>query len=147
MYLVVFLRRLQPKQSSPIKQFSLSKTISKEVNMTANTAAIAFFLFLLTLSIYPFLVLFQGDFRVHFAFGLFLVKRLQFSFGTFSNIQQGNALAFTATYTLIFVNVLTSSNTSFTFLKFFVFLLLKVNWRGGEDSFTNSLRCATMQSF
>ena len=48
MYLVVFLRRLQPKQSSPIK----------EVNMTANTAAIALFLFLLALSIYPSLILF-----------------------------------------------------------------------------------------
>ena len=55
-YLVGFLRKLQPKQSSPIKQFSLSKTISKEVNMTANTAAIAFFsfssLFLFILSLF-----------------------------------------------------------------------------------------------
>ena len=40
----------------------------------------------------------------------FSVKRLQFSFGTFSNIQQDNALAFAATFTLIFVNVSTSSN-------------------------------------
>ena len=40
--------------------FSFKKFSSpKEVNITANTAAIAFFfLFLLTLSIFPFLVLF-----------------------------------------------------------------------------------------
>ena len=89
---------------------------------------------------------FLGGFSGSFCFWSFSCQKTK-TFGTFSNIQQGNALAFTATYTLIFVNVLTSSNTSFTFLKFFVFLLLKVNWRGGEDSFTNSLRCTTMQSF
>ena len=128
--------------------------MSKEVNIKTKTAATAFFFFssfLFPRSFYfPFPRSFLAGFSGLFCLRLlvfFAVKRLQFSFGTFSNIQQGNALAFTATYTLIFVNVLTSSNTSFTFLKFFVFLLLKVNWRGGEDSFTNSLRCTTMQSF
>ena len=58
-----------------------------------------------------------------------------------------NALAFTVTFTLIFVNVPTSSSICFTFLKLFVFFLLEVNRRGEEDSFTNSLRCTTMQSF
>ena len=71
----------------------------------------------------------------------FSVKRLQFSFGTFSNVQQDNALAFKVTYTLIFVNVTASFKyTSFTFSKLFIFFLLKVNWGGGDDSFTNSLR-------
>ena len=96
---------------------------------------------------------FLGGFLGSFCLRLlvfFSVKRLQFSFGTFSKIQQVNALAFTITYTLIFVNVTNILKyTSFTFLKLFIFFLLKVNWRGGEDSFTNSLQCtttATMQS-
>ena len=44
------------------------------------------------------------------AFGLFRSQKTAFSFGTFSNIQQDNALAFAVTFTLIFVNVSTSSN-------------------------------------
>ena len=64
---------------------------------------------------------------------LFSVKRLQFSFGTFSKIQQDNALAFTITYTLIFVNVPSSSNIPVSlFLKLFVFFLLKVNGEEGR---------------
>ena len=52
-----------------------------------------------------------------------------------------NFLAF-VTYTLIFVNLPTSSNIqhslfwSFSFFSFF----LKVNWSGGENTFTNFLR-------
>ena len=34
---------MKAKQSSPIKQFSIAQTISKEINITANTAAITFF--------------------------------------------------------------------------------------------------------
>ena len=51
----------------------------------------------------------------------FSVKRLQFSFGTFSKIQQDNALAFTVTYTLIFVNVPTSSNIQVSLFRSFSF--------------------------
>ena len=95
--------------------------------------------------------LFLGGFSGSFCLRLlvfFSVKRLQFLFGTFSNIQQDNALAFTVTYTLIFVNVSTSSNIQVSlFWSFSFFFLLKVKWRGGEDSFTNSLLCTTMQSF
>ena len=71
----------------------------------------------------------------------FSVKRLQFSFGTFSKIQQDNAVVFTVTYTLILINVPTShilKYTSFIFLKLFFYFFLKVNWRGGKDGFTNS---------
>ena len=64
----------------------------------------------------------------------FSVNRLQFSFGTFSKIQQDNALAFTITYTLIFVNVPSSSNIPVHFFEAFRFLLVKSEWRGGEDS-------------
>ena len=56
-----------------------------------------------------FLGVFSGSFCLRLLV-FFSVKRLQFLFGTFSNIQQDNALAFTVTYTLIFVNVSTSSN-------------------------------------
>ena len=62
----------------------------------------------------------------------FSVKRLQFSFGTFSKIQQDNALAFTVTYKLIFVNVPTSSNIQVSFFEAFHFLLVKSEF-SGED--------------
>ena len=77
----------------------------------------------------------------------FSVKRLQFSFGTFSKIQQDNALAFTVTYTLIFVNVPTSSK--FHFFEAFHFALVKSELERMGGYFTNSLRrrtTATMQS-
>ena len=64
----------------------------------------------------------------------FSVKRLHFSFCAFSKIQQDNALAFTVTFTLIFVNVPTSSSICFTFFEACLFFLLEVNWRGEEDS-------------
>ena len=62
---------------------------------------------------FPFPRSFLGGFSGSFCPRLlvfFSVKRLRFSFGMFSNIQRDNTLAFTVTYTLIFVNVLTSSN-------------------------------------
>ena len=51
-------------------------------------------------------------------------------------------------YGYLYINFRTDilKYTSFTILKLVV-LLLKVSWRGAEDSFTNSLRCTTMQSF
>ena len=73
------------------------------------------------------------------AFGLFLSQRLQFSFGTFSKIQQDNALAFTITYTFIFVNVPWSSNIPVSlFLKLFLFFLLNVN---GEEWIYDAQQC------
>ena len=60
----------------------------------------------------------------------FSVKR-RFSFGMFSNIQRDNTLAFTVTYTLIFVNVLTSSNIQVSlFWSFSFFSCYK--WIGEE---------------
>ena len=50
---------------------------------------------------------------------------MHFSFGTFSKIQQDNALAFTVTFTLVFVNVPTSSSICFTFFEAFRFLLVR----------------------
>ena len=85
---------------------------------------------------FPFPCSFLGGFSGSFCLRLlvfFSVKRLQFSFGTFSKIQQDNALAFTITYTLIFVNVPSSSNIPVSiFLKLFVFFLLKVNGEEGR---------------
>ena len=144
---------LQPKQSSPLTQFFSFENYLQRIQhkLKSKSAAIAFFssslpFFLLALSIFNFLVFFQEDFRIHIAFGFlvfFSVNRLQFSFGTFSMIQQDNALAFTP---------LTYQHPQiykFQFFEAFHFLLDKVNWREGEDRFTNSLRCtttATMQS-
>ena len=71
---------------------------------------------------------FLGGFLGSFSLRLlvsFSVKRLQFSFGTFSKIQQDNALAFTVTYTLIFVNVPASSNIQVSLFRNFIFFLLK----------------------
>ena len=85
---------------------------------------------------FPFPCSFLGGFSGSFCLRLlvfFSVKRLQFSFGTFSKIQQDNALTFTITYTLIFVNVPSSSNIPVSlFLKLFVFFLLKVNGEEGR---------------
>ena len=53
--------------------------------------------------LFPFPLSFQEGFFCLWLLVFFSVKRLQF-------IQQDNALAFTVTYTLIFVNVSTSSN-------------------------------------
>ena len=96
-----------------------------------------FFLFSSFLSLhllyFSFPFSFLGGFSGSFCFRLLVfspVKRLQFSFGTFSKIQQDNALAFTITYTLIFVNVPSSSNipvSLFWSFSLFVFFLLKVN--------------------
>ena len=61
----------------------------------------------------------------------FSVKRLQFSFGTFSKIQQDNALAFTVTYTVIFVNVPTSSNIQVSLFRSFSFSSCQ-KWIGEE---------------
>ena len=118
-YLVGFLRRLQPKQSSPIKQFSLSKTISKEVNITANNAAI-FFSLSPNSFCFSFPCSFLGGFSSSFCFWSFSCQKSK-TFGTFWNIQQGNALAFTATYTLIFVNVLNPSHIQVSLFWSFLF--------------------------
>ena len=128
----------------------------KTMYIKTKSAAIAFFFFSSFLSpcsfYFPFPCSFPGqeDFRAHFAFGqhfvFFSVERLQFAFGRFSKIQQDYVLAFTVTYTLIFINVPTSSNICFTFLNSnLTRVLLNLNWRGGENSFINSLRCTTMQ--
>ena len=82
-------------------------------------------------------------------FLFFLSQTAAIFVGTFSKIRLDNFWAF-VTYTLIFVNVptLILKYTSFPFLKLFVFsLLLKVNWSGGENTFTSSLRLIAMQSF
>ena len=67
-----FLITVQPKQTSPLKEPFTFKN-SKEVNLKTRTAATDFFssppFFLLALFIFPFLVLFQQDFRTYFAFG------------------------------------------------------------------------------
>ena len=55
-------------------------------------------------------------------------------FGTFSKIEQDNALQAFTIY-------------QFHFFEAFRFLLVKSQWRGGENSLTNPLRCTTMQSF
>ena len=92
--------------------------VKKKKKKKTSSAAIGFFyfsppFFLLALSIFPFLRSFLGGFSGSFCLRLlvfFSVKRMQFSFGTFSKIQQDNALAFTITYALIFVNAPSSSN-------------------------------------
>ena len=97
----------------PANSLNLSKTISKEVNIKTRSAAITYFSPSPRSFYFPFPCSFQGGFSGSFCLRLlvfFWVKRLKFSFGTFSNIQQYNAFAFTITYTLIFVKVSTSSN-------------------------------------
>ena len=120
-----------------------------EVKKKTSVAAIPLFFFSSFLSLrslyFPFPCSFLGGFSGSFCLRLlvfFSVKRLQFSFGTFSKIQQDNALAFTITYTLSFVNVPSSSNFSL-FWSFFAFrfLLVKSEWR------LVKLRCTTMQRF
>ena len=118
-----------------------------QVNIKTRSAAIVFLFcfvlffcfssFLSLRSLYfPFPCSFLGGFSGSFCLRLSVlssVERLQFSFGTFSKIQQDNALAFTITYTLIFVNVPSSSNIPVSlFLKLFVFFLLKVNGEEGR---------------
>ena len=147
-----FVITLQPKQTSLLKQsFSFKNYFQRSQNKNQECSHCFFIVpsFLSPRSFYfPFPRSFLAGFSGLFCLRLlvfFSVKRLQFSFGTFSNIQQDNALAFTVTYTLILVKVSTSSNIQVSpFFKLFVFYLLKVNWRGGEDSFTYSLRCTTM---
>ena len=111
-----------------------------EVKKKTSVAASPLFFFSSFLSLrslyFPFPCSFLGGFSGSFCLRfsvLSSVKRLQFSFGTFSKIQQDNALAFTITYTLIFVNVPSSSNIPVSlFLKLFVFFLLKVNGEEGR---------------
>ena len=122
-----------------------------EVKKKTSVAAIPLFFFSSFLSLrslyFPFPCSFLGGFSGSFCLRLlvfFLVKRLQFSFGTFSKIQQDNALTFTITYTLIFVNVLSSSNilvSLFWIFDAFRFLRVKSEWRGVN------LRCTKMQIF
>ena len=105
-----------------------------------SVAAIPLFFFSSFLSLrslyFPFPCSFLGGFSGSFCLRLSVlssVKRLQFSFGTFSKIQRDNALTFTNAYTLIFVNVLSSSNilvSLFWIFKAFRFLLVKSEWRG-----------------
>ena len=105
----------------PRTVFFLSTTISKEFNIKTKSVASFFSSFL---SIFRFLVLFSEVFLSSFSLRLlvfFSVKRLQFFFSTFSKIQQDNALAFTVTYTLIFVNVPTSSNIQVSLFRSFSF--------------------------
>ena len=122
--------------------FFLSKTISKVVNTNEKLKAqpLLYFFFSSFVSpcsfYFPFLCSFLGGFSGSFCLRLlvfFSVKRLQFSFGTFSRIQQDNyALAFSDTFTLIFVNLRKSSNTQVSLFAFH-FLLVKseLERRGG----------------
>ena len=115
------------------------KKILRGGNIKTKSAAVAFFFFSSFLSPRSFYFTspcsFLGGFLGSFCLRLlvfFSVKRLQFSFGTFSKIQQDNALGFTVTYTLILINVPTSyilKYTNFIFLKLFFYFLLKA---GGE---------------
>ena len=111
-----------------------------EVKKKTSVAASPLFFFSSFLSLrslyFPFPCSFLGGFSGSFCLRfsvLSSVKRLQFSFGTFSKIQRDNALTFTKTYTLIFVNVLSSSNILvwlFWIFKAFRFALVKNEWRG-----------------
>ena len=106
-----FLITLQPKQPFSFKNY-LQRSQHKKKKCSH-----CFFFFSSFLSPRSFYFLFPRSFLAGFL-GLFClrllvffsVKRPHFSFGTFSNIQQDNALAFEVTFTLIFVNVSTSSN-------------------------------------
>ena len=78
------------------------------------------------------------------AFGLFLSQTTAISLCTFSKIQLGNVFALTVNHTLMcrhlqiyYFNL---------FLEPFLFFLSKVNWSGGEYTFTNSLRCTTIKA-
>ena len=101
---------------------------------------------------FPFPCSFQGGFSGSFCFRLlvfFGVKRLQFSFGTFSSIQQDNAFAFTVTFSLIFVKVSTSSNIQVSpFLSFLFSSCYK--WIGEEGRivlliFYDAQRCKVFE--
>ena len=98
---------------------------SQHNNLECSHCSFFFSSFLSSRSFYfSFPCSFLGGFSVSFSLRLlvfFSVKRLQFSFGTFSKIQQDNALAFTVTYTLIFVNVPTSSNIQVSLFRSFSF--------------------------
>ena len=113
-----------------------------EVKKKISVEAIPLFFFSSFLSLrslyFPFPCSFLGGFSGSFCLRLlvfFSVKRLQFSFGTFSKIQQDNALTFnfTITYTFLFVNGMSSSNilvSLFWIFEAFRFLLVKSEWRG-----------------
>ena len=99
-----------------------------EVKKKTSVAAIPLFFFSSFLSLrslyFPFPCSFLGGVSGSFCLRLlvfFSVKRLQFSFGTFSNIQQDNALAFSVTYTSVFVNVPASSNIQVSLFRSFSF--------------------------
>ena len=138
-----FLENVTAKiELSPQTVFSFENYLQRSQQNT-RSAAVAFFTsppsFLLALSIFPFLVLFQlRGFSGSFCFRLlvfFSVKRLHFSFGTFSKTQRDNALAFTVTFTIIFVNVPTSSSICFTFFEAFLFLLVRSELEGRRGQF------------
>ena len=127
---------------------ALPSNRSQKKNSVAASPLFFFSSFLSLRSLYfPFPCSFLGGFSGSFCLRLlvfFLVKRLQFSFGTFSKIQQDNALTFnfTITYTLISVNVLSSSNILVSLFWIFeafptVFFLLKVN---GEEWISQKCR-------
>ena len=69
-------------------------------------------------------------------FGHFLSQTTAISLSNFSKIRLDNVLALTVTYTLVFVNVLTSANIYkfHFFFKLFVLFLLKLNWSRGVRS-------------
>ena len=84
---------------------------------------------------FPFLCSFLGGFSGSFCLRLlvfFSVNRLQFSFGTFSKIQQDNALAFTITYTLISLTYRHPQIYKFNFFEAFRFLFVKSEWKEGR---------------
>ena len=112
-----------------------------EVNIKTSSAAIAYF-FLLLLSISSLTLFSLSMFFSRTIFGLILpsafglqfsVKRLQFSSGTFSKIQQDNALAYTVTYTLFLLTYQYHQIYKFHFFGAFHFLLVKseLERRGG----------------
>ena len=106
------LHFLQPKQTSPRKQSFYFKNLQRSQHKNLECSHYVFSLSPRSFY-FPFPCSFQGGFSGSFCFRLlvfFGVKRLQFSFGTFSSIQQDNAFAFTVTFSLIFVKVSTSSN-------------------------------------
>ena len=107
-----------------------------------SSAAIAFFFFSSFLSLrslyFPFPCSFLGGFSGSFCLRLLVFflsqKTAIFVRYVLKKVQQDNALQAFTIY-------------QFHFFEAFRFLLVKSEWRGGEDSLTNPLRCTTMQSF
>ena len=85
----------------PFYQISVRRKGKNSINLEYSHCFFFFSSFLSPRSFYfPFPCSFLGGFSSSFCLRLlvfFSVKRLQFSLGTFSKIQQDNALAFTVT--------------------------------------------------